>query len=116
MTKKILDHELNEVGIYNMILQSSLNDDEMKKKILLKKLKEPAEIKEQLKQMEDVRKQMAPKKSFAEALKENPASQAAAQNQHPRQIILRNQQPVQQFADRQFTGSRHPIRNRKLQY
>ena len=31
MTKNILDHQLNEEGIFNMILQSSLNDDEMKK-------------------------------------------------------------------------------------
>ena len=34
MTKNILSHELNEVGIYNMILQSSLNDDENKKNFL----------------------------------------------------------------------------------
>ena len=55
-----------------MLIHSSLDDEEARKKILLEKIEDPAAIKSQLKALEDVNRQMSPRRTYAEVMTQKP--------------------------------------------
>ena len=96
LTKKVLEHKLDEASLTSYFIQHSLDDKEMKKEIFSKNLKSTEEMEKELKRLEEYREKFEgePAISYADAV--NKEQNIIKKIQRPTQQHWRNPVPHKQ--------------------